>query len=113
MSRKRYGDNIKEKVWDGYIGDVDKGEDIFGHEIHWEDYEKDTHYGWNLDHIWPKQPLKSDRKGSNHFTNLQPLCIYCNENKSNKMSGKIDGQRFGVKPAGERGDKMVGRMVLL
>ena len=113
MSGNRYGDhNIEGKVWDYHFGDIDEGLDVFGHEIHWDDYRENTDYGWNIDHIWPKNPLTSNRKGSDYLTNLQPLCNYCNEEKANRMSGKIDGQHFGIEPAGEREGKMVGRIKL-
>ncbi|NQZ29255.1 MAG: HNH endonuclease [Mycoplasmatales bacterium] len=116
MSGNRYGDhNIKERVWSDYIGDYEKGEDAFGHEIHRSDYRKNNYYGWTIDHIWPKNPRKAKRRGSDNYKNLQPLCVDCNKTKGNDMSGECYEQSFSVQSAGTRvsddgEERMIGRM---
>ncbi len=116
MSGNRYGDrNIEERVWIDYIGDREVGFDAFGHQIHWSDYRKNNQHGWTLDHIWPKNPRKAKRKGSDYYKNLQPLCIDCNKEKANEMSGYVSDQFFEITPVTQRvsdnGEiKMIGRM---
>ncbi len=116
MSGNRYGDrNIEEKVWDKYIGKFNDGEDAFGHRIIWNHYNRTTQFGWTLDHIWPKNPRKAKRKGSDHIKNLQPLCWRCNEDKAGEMSGYVDGQFFSITAATQKTSnngevKMIGQM---
>ncbi|CAM9130478.1 HNH endonuclease [Mycoplasma todarodis] len=116
MSGNRYGDyNIEGKVWDEYFGIVNEAQDAFGHRIIWTHYNRTTQFGWTLDHIWPKNPRKAKRKGSDNYKNLQPLCIDCNNEKANEMSGTIDGQFFSITAASQKTSdngevKMIGRM---
>ncbi|TCG12107.1 HNH endonuclease [Mycoplasma todarodis] len=116
MSGNRYGDHgIERKVWDNYFGVVNEARDAFGHRIIWTHYDRTTQFGWTLDHIWPKNPWKAKRRGSDNYKNLQPLCIRCNKEKINEMSGYVDGQFFSITPASQKisnnGEiKMNGRM---
>lgn len=54
--------------------------------MHWNNHGTE----WHIDHIIPlakfdlSDPLQ--RKRANHFTNLQPLCIYENRRKADKIT---------------------------
>ena len=55
--------------------------DVCGAWIRWEDYGKNSRFGWNVDHIVPEA-----RGGTDHIDNLQPLHW---ENNARKSDGNL------------------------
>ncbi|MFQ6704171.1 MAG: HNH endonuclease [Alphaproteobacteria bacterium] len=54
--------------------------DDYGREIFWEAYgDRDSRYGWEIDHIYPKS-----KGGSDSLSNLRPLHWISNLLKSDK-----------------------------
>ncbi len=71
-----------EKKGFGYDPDIIR-EDIYGMEIHLNDYGKQTEFGWQIDHIKPVA-----KGGSDHMKNLQPLHWKSNLKKGDKYPFK-------------------------
>jgi len=61
--------------WTTFINHI---ESQFTSEMNWENYGKDKY--WEIDHIIPLS-----KGGSFHYTNCQPLLIYENRSKSDKI----------------------------
>lgn len=53
--------------------------DTCGHAIKYSDHGKTTEYGWEIDHIYPKE-----KGGSDSLSNLQALYWETNRRKSDK-----------------------------
>jgi len=65
--------DIKDKLWKKAIEIKDKDpklikKDLYGNEIHYNDFGKKTKYGWKIDRITP-----TEKGGSDDIANLQIL----------------------------------------
>jgi 5-methylcytosine-specific restriction endonuclease McrA len=54
--------------------------DAFGNYIAFNEYGKNSTFGWEIDHIFPKS-----LGGNDHVTNLQPLHWKANRKKGNSL----------------------------
>ncbi len=86
---KDYSDNEVQKVWEkGYeISGLDRKvwqEDSMGNKIKRDEYgNRDSDYGWEIDHIHPKS-----KGGGDELSNLQPLQWEANMKKSDEIDWK-------------------------
>ena len=101
-----------ERVWDNCFPTRDDQKDAFGRIISWEDRGKKTkEKGWHIDHIWPKNPEGEQKSGANSYRNVQPLHWKSNEEKANKLHGKVNGKSFAINALVKEEDgKKVGTM---
>lgn len=77
--------NEARKVWEYAFGRETEGIDFSGKLIKKAAYgDENSWYGWNIDHVWPLE-----ENGSDDFTNLQPVAIWTNQQKADKMNGSI------------------------
>ena len=58
-------------------------EDIWGNEMYYPSYGKDTPKGWSVDHSKP-----TSKGGTDHLNNLQPMQSSANKSKGNKYPYK-------------------------
>jgi HNH endonuclease len=74
----------KDEVWDkgstirGKDADLYR-KDIYGNEMYYHSYGKDTPMGWTIDHSKPQS-----KGGTHHLNNLQPMKTSANKSKGNK-----------------------------
>lgn len=84
-SAAQHGELVKLLVWQkaSAISGKQPSEwrmDDYGREIFWEAYgDRDSRYGWEIDHIYPKS-----KGGSDSLSNLRPLHWISNLLKSDK-----------------------------
>lgn len=80
----RYSKERLQKIWDK--GTTIRGKnsnlyrkDIYGNEMYFHSYGKDTLKGWSVDHSKPQS-----KGGTDHLNNLQPMNSSANKSKGNK-----------------------------
>lgn len=100
------------RVWEEYFGDATCAEDAFGVKICKSNYGQEVTNGWNIDHTWPLEPHGDDYDdGSDSIWNYQPLSYDANNEKANRINGKVLGIEFSVsKWFTDNGGNVVGRM---
>ena len=79
-----FSDSQRETIWKKYFGYSDSGIDAFGRNVRKSDFE--------CDHVYPKS-----RGGKTVIENGMPLNPTSNEEKSDNLSGNINGKSFNVK----------------
>ena len=84
MSVKVFQKSQKKTIWRKYFGNEENGIDAFGREVN-----KST---FVCDHIFPKS-----LEGKTNNCNGMPLSSESNIEKSDKLSGTINGKEFEVK----------------
>lgn len=90
-------DNETIKIWKKCFGDVEHGKDPFGRKVCKNNFGKQVKNGWTIDHIWPIKPNADNyNSGSNNILNKQVLHWESNEEKSNKVSGKVNNIIYSV-----------------
>lgn len=99
------------EIWERDYGNATRVYAECGCEVDKAAYnQKNSAFGWDLDHIWP-----SSRNGSDSNRNLQVLCMHCNRaGKADDLHGHFGPKgttAFEVKQAGvSQSKKIIGRM---
>lgn len=82
-----------QKLWRKVFGDSNTECDYAGRPMFFLDYnDRDSKYGWNIDHILPQ-----DRNGNDDEENLIICNIKTNDEKANKTTFEANGKKFQVK----------------
>lgn len=82
-----------QKFWRKLFGDSNKECDYAGRPMFFLDYnDRDSQYGWNIDHILPQ-----DRNGTDDEENLIICNIKTNDEKANKTTFEANNKRFQIK----------------
>ena len=79
----------KDKVWADAFGSKTVGHDFDGQEVHKNAHGSNLKYGWDVDHINPKNGSTMD--------NLQVTNQRTNKAKADKTTFKIDKVEYQVK----------------
>ena len=79
------------KIWEDHHGSKTEAIDAFGKTIKKSDYGKKNVTGWEVDRIYPLS-----KKVSKTRTSLQPLQHKNNQQKADKLQGKVNGKKFKV-----------------
>lgn len=106
-----------DNIWKAFFGDRAMAIDPFGREIMRINYGSKNAFSWDIDFIWPLEPVQHHAKdespfmgGSVVFANVQPLNIQSIKDKGSHMHGVINGVHFQVEGEREYQDKVIGRM---
>lgn len=83
MSNRDFSPSQRNTIWEKYMGNKTSGFDSFGRNMSINNFE--------CDHIWPKS-----RGGATNVKNGQPLASLSNEEKSDNISGYVNGKIFEV-----------------
>lgn len=98
-----------DKIWVHCFGEVNSAVDPFGEYVIRDEHGSDEPGGWTVDHVWP-QSSSDGTEGSNTYSNTQVLSNYSNQEKSNKLQGKINNTVFAVVKWDDNEGKVIGRM---
>lgn len=98
------------KVWEAYFGRRAEVYDAFGVLINKVEHGTSSNKAWDIDHIWPENSENEEWDGANTYSNVQPLAIVSNQEKGNKLQGKVNGIPFAVKKIDENEGLAIGRM---
>lgn len=86
------------KLWRERYGDNNDVCDYAGRPMFFLDYnDRDSQYGWNIDHILPQ-----DRNGTDDVDNLIICNIKTNDEKANKTTFEANKKKFQVKKNGQK-----------
>ena len=87
------------EVWNNFFGNKSQGYDSFGSLIKKDNWKDKGKYGWNTEHIWPKNPKNPKTpKGSQDIDNLEPMHWKNNQAKGNKMKKiRANNRVFSIK----------------
>lgn len=96
MASKDFTESQRNTIWTKYFGSSQSGIDAFGRNMSKSNFE--------CDHILPKS-----KNGPTNVGNGQPLSSLSNEEKSDKLSGTINGKKFEVTGVGKM--KVNGKLV--
>lgn len=88
MANNDFTESQRNTIWTKYFGNSQNGIDSFGRSVSKSNFE--------CDHIWPKS-----KNGPTNVNNGQPLNSLSNEEKSDKLSGIVNGKRFEVTGVGK------------
>ena len=86
-----------DELWVDTFGDVAIAKDAAGKLIMRNMHGKTDSFGWEIDHIWPKQNLKEARVATsiiNSKCNLRPLNWKTNKSRSTSLPEYISTARF-------------------
>lgn len=106
--------DVAMEIWEAYFGSSTEVVDPFGYIMHKGAYgNENSSYKWDIDHIWPLNPdLDNASDGANTYQNVQPLSMTANEEKANKLQGKINDVTFAIKKVAKHDQDVVGRMMI-
>lgn len=89
MRKNKFNKELRDKLWKRGIsvpGDELIKKDAYGNILHYHDYgNKDSLYGWVVDHIIPYSFLKKNSIPDNNIGNYQIIKMSTNLNESNNM----------------------------
>ena len=80
----------RNTIWNNYFGNVSSGTDVYGRSVAKSNFE--------ADHIYPRA-----KGGKTVVTNGMPLNPTSNAEKSDDMSGTVNGKHFQVQGTTENG----------